>query len=227
MSGLTLFNILMTVLVYMGAKKLAARIHSPFTTPILTATVAVIAILLLMDVNYSQYEHAKAWMTYMLGPATVALAVPMYKNRVLIKENLRNIGAGLVAGSISTIVSAVLIAKLFHLSDEIQAAAAVKAITTPVAVDTVRIIGGDPSLAAVFVITAGIFGAAFGPSILTICRISDPVSRGLAIGTVSHGIGTSEIVNEGSIQGGVSSIAMSLAAIFTSIILPWIYPFIS
>ena len=223
MFGLTLFNISLTLLIYIGSRVLYRYISNPFTTPVLLTTILVIIVLRIADINYEQYTPAKEWLTYLLGPATVALAVPMYKNRLVIKEKALQVSVGLTVGSLATIASAIGISKLLNLSERVQATSAVKAVTTPVAIEIVPIIGGDPTLAAVLVITAGIFGAAFGSSCLTLFKIHDPISRGLGIGTVSHGIGTSQAVAEGKIQGAVSSVAMGAAAIFTSIILPLIY----
>ncbi|WP_042461406.1 LrgB family protein [Neobacillus dielmonensis] len=226
MDSLTLLSIIITIAVYIGASKLAKRFPSPFTTPILTATIAIIAILSLLHINYNEYTVAKDWMTFLLGPATVALAVPMYNNQKIIKERLKPAVFGLVSGTIATITSAVWLSKLLGLSDTIQATSAVKAVTTPVAIEAAALIGGNPPLAAAFVITAGIFGAVLGPILLTLMKITDPFSRGIGIGTVSHGIGTSQIMTEGPVQGAVSSMAMGFAAIITSILLPWLYPFI-
>jgi len=223
-SILTLISIALTMVVYLGARWLSIRVLSPLTTPLLTATIVMILILSIFDISYEQYTPAKEWMTYLLGPATVALAVPMYHNREVIMEKLVPAILGLTIGTISTIISAVWLSKAFGLSETIQATAAVKAVTTPVAIETVVLIGGDPALAAAFVIIAGIFGAVLGPAILNLTRISDPFSRGLGIGTVSHALGTTQAVREGPIQGAVSSMAMGFAAILTSIIIPWLYP---
>jgi predicted murein hydrolase (TIGR00659 family) len=223
-SILTLISIVLTMVVYLGARWLSIRVLSPLTTPLLTATIVMILILSIFDISYEQYTPAKEWMTYLLGPATVALAVPMYHNREVIMEKLVPAILGLTIGTISTIISAVWLSKAFGLSETIQATAAVKAVTTPVAIETVALIGGDPALAAAFVIIAGIFGAVLGPAILNLTRISDPFSRGLGIGTVSHALGTTQAVREGPIQGAVSSMAMGFAAILTSIIIPWLYP---
>jgi predicted murein hydrolase (TIGR00659 family) len=223
-SSLTLISILLTIAVYLGARWLSIRVLSPLTTPLLTATIVLILIFSLFDISYEQYTTAKEWMTYLLGPATVALAVPMYHNRDVIMEKLMPAVLGLTVGTLSTIISAVWLSKTLGLSEIIQATSAVKAVTTPVAIETVVLIGGDPALAAAFVIIAGIFGAVFGPVILTLMKISDPFSRGLGMGTVSHALGTTQAVREGPIQGAVSSMAMGLAAILTSIIIPWLYP---
>ncbi|CEG25732.1 LrgB family protein [Bacillus sp. B-jedd] len=224
MSGLTLFSFFLTLGVYIGAVNLSRRISSPFTTPVLIATVVIIFIFSKMDIAYSDYTPAKELMTFLLGPATVALALPLYKNRKILMEKFKAAMLGLCVGTIATICSAVWLAKLLGLSESIQAASAVKAVTTPVAIEAANIIGGNPAIAVAFVMGAGIIGAVFGPIILTISKINDPFARGLGIGTVAHGIGTSQIMKEGSLQGAASSVAMGIAAIITSILLPWIYP---
>ncbi|MBU7595745.1 LrgB family protein [Metabacillus halosaccharovorans] len=223
MDGLTLFNIFITIFFYLAARILYRYVSNPFTTPVLLATIVVLLVLNATDISYVEYTPAKELLTYLLGPATVALAVPLYKNRFVLKEKAIQVVVGITIGSLVTICSSIWISKLLNLSEMIQATSAVKAVTTPVAIEVVTIIGGDPSLAAVFVISAGIFGAAFGPLCLTLCKIHDPVSRGLGIGTVSHGIGTSQAVVEGKLQGAVSSVAMGAAAVLTSIFLPLIY----
>ena len=221
---MTLIYIIMTVSVYMLSRILSSRFPSPYTTPVFTSTVVMIVLLLVMDVSYEAYTPAKDIMTFLLGPATVALAVPLYHNRVVLRERLIPAAAGLLVGTLSTITSAVWLASAFGLSETIQATAAVKAVTTPVAIEAAIIIGGDPALAAAFVMTAGIFGAVFGPFLLNVFHIKDPFSRGLGIGTVSHGIGTSQAVLEGQVQGAVSSAAMGFASIVTSLVLPWFFP---
>jgi predicted murein hydrolase (TIGR00659 family) len=226
MNSLTLINILLTVLMYMGARKLAHKYPSPFTIPILTTTIIMICLLRFSGISFDEYTQARDWITSLLGPATVALAVPLYKNKDIIKETLMPAIVGMTIGTLSTIVSAVWVAKAFHLSDGIKAASAVKAVTTPVAIDTVLMLGGDPTLAAALVVASGLFGAIFGPILLTMMNISDPFSRGLSIGTVSHAIGTSQIMGEGPIQGGVSSVAMGTAAIITPVILAVLYQFL-
>ncbi|OMP66066.1 LrgB family protein [Domibacillus epiphyticus] len=224
---MTIIYITVTIAVYLISRTIAIRFPSPFTTPVFTSTVVMIVLLLLANVSYEQYTPAKDIMTFLLGPATVALAVPLYHNWGVLRDLLVPAAVGLIVGTFSTIASAVWIASIFDLSETIQATSAVKAVTTPVAIEAALIIGGDPALAAAFVMVAGIFGAVFGPLFLTIMKVEDPFSRGLGIGTVSHGIGTSQAVLEGPVQGAVSSAAMGFAAIVTSVILPWFFPLIN
>lgn len=125
MSGITLISILLTIIVYIGAKALSARLLSPFATPVFTATLIMILLLLAGGITYEEYTPAKNIMTFMLGPATVALAVPLYHNRRVIRERLMPAVIGLTAGTLSTITSAVQLAKVLGLPEKIQATSAV------------------------------------------------------------------------------------------------------
>jgi predicted murein hydrolase (TIGR00659 family) len=222
---ITLFSICITVCAYIFSRKLGERYPSPFTTPVFFSTIVVIFILSISRINYEEYHNAKEIMTYLLGPATVALAVPLYKNKDVVLQQLLPACMGLVVGSICTIVSAVLLAKLFRLADWIVISLSLKSITVPVALEVSEIIGGDPVLVSGFVIITGMLGAMFGPWIMSICQIHHPFARGLSIGTIAHGIGTAEISREGSVQGAVSGVAMGVAAIITSLFLPFFLPF--
>lgn len=226
METLTLFSIILTIGVYVAARKFAFYVRSPFTIPFLTSTTVIILVFLAMDVTYEDYEEAKRWLTLLIGPATVSLAVPMYKNRQVIVEKWLPALVGIIVGTTSTILSAVWLTHLFRLSADIQTSAAVKAVTTPVAIETVALIGGSPTLTAAFVTLAGITGAVLGPAVLTFVRVYDPLARGIGIGTVSHAMGTSQILQEGSVQGAVSSVAMGIAGVLTALILPLVYRFL-
>ena len=222
--AITVFSIAVTIAAYWVSRFLARKYPSPLTTPVFLSTVLIIIVLVACGLDYKDYGPAKDIMTYLLGPATVALAVPLYHNKDLLLKKWFPALAGLVLGTLSTIISGILLSKLFAFSETIAASVATKSVTTPVAIEAAKIIGGDPALSAIFVMIAGIFGAMFGPWLLNIMRISDPFSRGLAIGTVSHGIGTAQIMTEGPLPAGVSGAAMGFAAILTSVVLPWLFP---
>lgn len=221
----TLLSIAITVGAYLLSNIAGRRFPSPFTTPVFFSTTLIIILLLLFNINYDDYTMAKDIMTFLLGPATVALAVPLYKNRDIIKKNSVPALSGLVFGTLSTITSAVILAKVLKLSNEIIASVSVKSVTVPVAVEVSSIIGGDPALTAAFVVATGILGTAVGPWLMNVTKISHPLSRGLALGTVSHGQGTAQAAVEGELQGAIAGVAMGLAAIVTSLIAPIIVPF--
>lgn len=220
----TIFSIFITLLAYIVSRKAAGKYPSPLTSPVFLSTAIVISVLLILDIPYKEYEAASEIITYFLGPATVALAVPLYKQRKIIAANLLPALAGLFAGTVSTILSAVLIGYLLNLTNIILVSLTIKSITIPVASEVARIIDADQILVAAFVMITGMTGAMLGPWLMNVMKIHDPFSRGLAIGTIAHGIGTAEAAREGELQGAVSGAAMGLAAILTSLLLPTIIP---
>jgi putative effector of murein hydrolase len=217
----------LTISAYFLARRAARKYPSPLTSPVFLSTVIVISILLIFKIPYKEYIPAKTLMTYFLGPATVALAVPLYKQKKVIAANLAPALAGLFAGTISTICSAFLLAKIMKLSNKILISLTIKSTTIPVASELSTIIGADSLLVAAFVMITGMCGAMLGPGLMDIIGILHPFPRGLAIGTIAHGIGTAEAAREGELQGAVSGAAMGLAAVFTSLTIPVLLPIIS
>lgn len=222
---ITVFSIALTVAIYKFSLNLAKKYSSPFTNPVFFSTAIIIVILLGMDISYDDYSVAKDIMTYFLGPATVAIAVPIYKNRELIAKYLIAALAGLVSGSFMTIVTAILLANLSNLTTEILLSLSVKSVTTPIALEVGRIIGGNISLIVGFVMITGMIAAMFGAKLLSFVGVDHPFARGLSIGTIGHGIGTAEAVREGEIQGAVAGASMGIAGVLTSLVIPYIIPY--
>lgn len=223
---ITLFNIVLTICVYLLVRQLGNKLRSPITSPVFLSTIIIIIILLGTHTTYQDYTPAKNAMTYLLGPATVALAVPIYINRHLMLKYFVPAFTGLLFGTFTTICSALIFAKEFHFSKTMLLSISLKSVTVPVAAEIGKIIGGNPSLIAAFVIVTGMFGAMFGPRLLNLLHVHHPFARGLSIGTISHGIGTAEAVREGEMQGAVAGASMGIAAILTSLIIPMIIPYI-
>lgn len=222
--GITLYSIIITIGVYIFSLKLSRKYPSLLTMPIFFCTVTIILILTISKISYEQYGVAKEIMSYLLGPATVALAVPLYEERETIFKNFRAVLIGISIGTAATIVSAVYLAKWTGLSDVMIRSFSIKSITIPIASEVAYVIHADPSLVTAFVIIAGMFGAMFGSLLLNMAKITDPVARGLSFGTISHGIGTSQALKEGIVEGATSSVAIGLTGIITSLLIPWILP---
>ncbi|MDR6998289.1 putative effector of murein hydrolase [Neobacillus niacini] len=203
---------------------LAGKFPTPLTSPVFLSTILIIAILLGLHITYDEYTPAKNIMTFLLGPATVALAVPIYKNGHLLFKYFSAALIGLITGTVLTIGFALILAKAFHFSKTILLALSIKSVTVPVATEIGKILNGNLPLIVAFVIITGIIGAMFGPKLLNLFKIDHPFARGLSIGTIAHGIGTAEAVKEGEIQGAVAGAAMGIAAILTSCILPYLIP---
>lgn len=223
---ITLFSVLITIGVYLISLPLSKKYPSMFTMPIFICTITIIVILLLSGISYEQYGLAKEMMTYLLGPATVALAVPLYRERQTMRKNIIPVVFGVLVGSIATVVSAIYLGIWSGLADHAIRSLSVKSVTIPIASEIAEIINGEPSLVVLFVLITGMFGAMFGSIILNLVKVTDPIARGLSFGTISHGIGTSEAMNEGEIEGAASGIAMGLAGIVTSLMIPVLLLFI-
>ena len=184
-AAVTGFGIVVTVGAYSLSLVARKRYPSPLTTPVLFSTVIIIAILLGTGVSFRDYGPAKQIMTFLLGPATVALALPLYKNRQSFFKNIVPAGCGLLAGSLGTMVVAGLTARILGFSQLLTASIAIKSTTVPIAVEIARIVHGAPALTAIFVVITGMLGASLGPWLMNRAGITHPVSRGLALGTLS------------------------------------------
>lgn len=222
---ITIFSLIITIVVYFFALKVSKRFPSPFTSPVFISTIVIIVILIFSDVTYKEYTFAKDIMTFLLGPATVALAVPLYKHRSLMGSYMTSALVGVSLGTIITILSALIIGKMFHLSKWVLTSLSIKSVTIPVASEISKIIGGDSILVAGIVMITGMIGAMFGPWVLSFLNIHHPLARGLSLGSMSHGIGTAEAVREGDIQGAAAGVAMGITAVFVSAFLPFFLPY--
>jgi predicted murein hydrolase (TIGR00659 family) len=220
----TAFGIAVTIGAYALSLWARQRYPSPLTTPVLFSTIIIIAVLLAAGISYADYQPAKDVMTFLLGPATVALAIPLYKNRQTFFQNLVPAGVGLLAGSLGTMITAAFIARLFRFAPELVSSLAIKSTTVPIAVEVAKIVHGSPTLTAIFVVVTGMIGASFGPWLMDRLGIVHPISRGLALGTISHGQGTAQAATESQLSGAVAGVAMGLGAICTSLAAPWLLP---
>lgn len=218
--GMTLALIVLTLVAYRISRYLFLKYPNPLFNVVLLGTTIVICTLVALDIPYAPYAPASEIMTFLLGPATVALAIPLYKNRQLLKDFGFLICLSVAAGSFVSMASAMLIIKLGGLPAGVMIAAGTKSVTAPVAVEIVRLAGGDPSLAVAFVVATGTLGGALGRDVLTWFRVKDPMARGLALGTVAHAQGAAMGLMESETTGAMGSSAMALAAVFASLFAP-------
>lgn len=218
------FCIGVTVAAYLLSRVVARRFPSPLTTPVFFSATLIIVVLAQSGVGVAEYEPAKRIMVFLLGPATVALAVPLYKNRQTLLRNSLPALLGLGIGSLATLGAALMLARVLGLPEIMRASISIKSVTAPIAIELAPIIHGSPPLTVAFVIATGMIGAMLGPWLMTAAGIHDPLSRGLALGTISHGQGTAQAVSEGELQGAAAGIAMGVAAVFTACIAPLVVP---
>lgn len=188
--------------------------------PVLVAIVVTGLAITVLGVDYPDYRSATELVAFWLGPATVALAVPLHRQAERLRGFVVPLLAAVVVGAVVSIVSAVLLARALGADDLLERTIAPKAATTPVAIAVADAAGGVQSLAAVFAITVGILGAIAGPAALNLLRIRDRRARGLAVGAVSHGIGASRMLREDETEGAFAGLSMGLSALAISLLVP-------
>jgi len=215
-----LLGITLTLAAYAVGRWAHRRTGSPLLQPVLVAVVLVGAVLLATGIPYRDYLHGAAFIGFWLGPATVALALPLHHEWHLVRRAAVPVVAGVVAGAFVSITAAVLVTRFTGGGRTLQLTMAPKAATTPVSLALSAQIGGLPALTAVLTILAGITGAVVGPWVLDRIGIRDLRARGLALGAASHGIGTSRALHENRTEGAFSALSMGLTALATSLLVP-------
>jgi predicted murein hydrolase (TIGR00659 family) len=220
------FAVVLTVGIYALSRSAFLTYGYALLSPVFLSTLVIITVLSLCRIPFARYKPAEEIMTILLGPAVVALALPLYRQRHTILKMLPAVLAGVIGGSLVSLGAVVALARAAGLEKMIVVSLAPKSVTAPVAVEISRIVGGNEALTAAFVIATGVLGSMLGPWFLSQMHIHDPVARGLAVGTTAHGQGTAMMLQEGETQGALSGVAMALAAIFVSIVAPFAIPWL-
>ena len=223
-----LFWLTATLAAYLLADALskAARRH-PLVNPVLIAVALIAVLLKLSGTAYKTYFDGAQFVHFLLGPATVALGVPLYKNFGLVRRNLLPMAAALLAGALVAIVSAVALAGLLGAPRAAQISIAPKSVTAGVAMAVSEKLGGLPPLTAVLVILTGIIGAVIVTPLMNALRIRDYAARGFAAGLAAHGIGTARAFNVDPVAGVFAGVAMGLNAVVTPAIIPLLLPWLA
>lgn len=223
-----LLSLTLTLAAYMAAFALYRRSgFHPLVNPVLLSVVFLVLVLTLTHTSYHSYFQGAQFIHFLLGPATVALAVPLFRQVPKLKRAFLPLMGGLVAGSLTAILSTVVIAHLLGASWQTLASMAPKSVTTPIAMAVAEKIGGLPSLTAVLVIMTGVIGAVLGPMVLKLLRIHRHDVGGFSMGIASHGIGTARAFQVSAEMGAFSGLAMGLNGIFTAIVVPLLMPFLA
>jgi putative effector of murein hydrolase len=220
----TVASVALTLLAYHASRGVNARFPAPLTSPVFLAVVGIVIVLAVPGVDYVPYRQGAEPLIALLGPATAALAIPLYKHREIVVAYFLPAISGLVCGAIATLSAAVALAVALGLAPIVVRSIGIKSVTAPIAVELAPLIGGDPALTVALVVATGILGAMLGPWMLDRAGVRDPVARGLALGTVATGIGTAQAAMEGEIQGAVAGVAMGAAAVAISMIAPAFIP---
>lgn len=186
--------------------------------PLLIAAALIIAVLSLFQIPYQAYALGGDFIKLMLGPVTAVLALNIYNQREILKKNFLPILVGCLAGSLTSTGSVLLLCRLFRVEEAFAASLLPKSVTTAIAIGVAESKGGIGGVAAAAVILTGLIGAVLAPLFAKVFRISDPAAEGLAIGASSHALGTTRAMEIGPVQGAMSSIAICVCGIMTSIL---------
>jgi predicted murein hydrolase (TIGR00659 family) len=216
-----LFGITLTVAAYTAGlmiHKKWRKIHPLFVT-----AAVILSFLIMCGIPYEAYKPGGDWIQFLLGPSTVALGVPIYKHGRQIKAQLLPILSAITVGAVSSMVSSAALLLSFHGSRQLILTMLPKSASTPISVELVRLLGGVPEIGAVFTVFTGLLGSMYGPELLRLCGVRQDIPLSTAIGTAAHGIGTARLVRENELQGSVSSFAMGMTGILTSLLVIPLY----
>lgn len=212
--------IVATVLVYLAAQRVYARWRHPLLNPLLLSILTLIVVLEASGVGYERYDRGGRLISFWLGPAVVALGVPLHAQLHEIVQRGRAMLLSILAGSVVGIVSGTATALLLGAPRDVVLSVAPRSVTTPIAMGIAQKLGGIPPLTAVLVIGSGVVGAVFGPWLMRLARIRSRTAWGLAMGAAAHGIGTARAVEEGEVEGATSGLAIGLMGLATAILAP-------
>ncbi|WP_461205670.1 LrgB family protein [Clostridium sp. DL1XJH146] len=221
-----LFGIILSIVTFEIGLFISRKIKNEIFNPLLISMILSIAFLLKFNISFEVFNIGGSFISFFLTPATVILAVPLYKKFDIFKSNALPILVGIVVGSFTAIMSVVVLSRLFGVSSDILLSLMPKSITTPIGIELSNKVGGMPSLTATGIAITGIFGAIVSPWVCRVFRINDKVAKGIAIGTSSHALGTTKAIEMGEVEGAMSGVAIGLAGIATVILIPIILIFI-
>ncbi|MCM4169361.1 Inner membrane protein YohK [Arenibacter antarcticus] len=217
-----LFGIFITLLAFQLSKLIGRRWKFVLFNPVLLSVVSIICFLVIFEIDFEAYNIGGQYLGFLLGPTVVALGVLFYEKYEQIKANMLPFVSAVVIGGTISIISVCAIALVLGASEPIIRSIAPKSVTTPIALEIAKIIGGVPYISAGIVIAVGIFGNAFGPAILRSMGINNKNAIGAALGTAAHGIGTARALDEGKLPGAYAGLAMCVNGLLTALITPYI-----
>ena len=220
LEGISLFPILLTLGAYQVGLWLRKKWDNPICNPIIVALILVVAVLLLTGFPVESYQSSMTGITWLLTPATVCLALPLYEQLKILKKNLGAILTGVTAGTVTSLIVVFLMCRAFGLDEQMTVSLLPKSITTAMGMVLSEQNGGIAALTTVVIVVTGILGSLMGTTLCKLLKLEHPIAQGVALGTASHVIGTSKANELGALQGAVSSLSLATAGIFTAILFP-------
>lgn len=211
------FGAMISLAAYEAGLLIKKKLKLAILNPLLIATICVMAVLLLCNIDYPHYNEGAKYISYLLTPATVCLAVPLYQQLELLRKNWKAVIGGITAGVLASLLSVFLLSMLFSLTHEQYVTLLPKSITTAIGMGVSEELGGITTITVAVIIITGILGNVIAEFVCKIFRIEEPIAKGLALGTASHAIGTAKAMELGEAEGAMSSLAIAVAGLMTVI----------
>lgn len=221
-----IFGIVLTVLFFNIAVYIQKKTKNPAFNPLLISILGIIVCLNIFKIPYENYKIGGDAINYFLGPITIVLAVPLYRQFELLKKYKFEILIGISCGVIVSFISIILIGKLFNTSTEIINSLIPKSITSPMGISLANTINGIQAVTVVCIILTGILGAIIAPTVFKLGKITNPIAKGVALGTSAHALGTSKALEIGEVEGAMSGLSIGISGLITVIIVPILIKFI-
>ena len=194
---------------------LKRKTHLGIFNPLLVSIAVTIVVLLIADVDYDTYNKGASYLSWFLTPATVCLAIPLYEQIELLKTHWKAVIAGILSGVLTSLVTVLVLSKIMSLSHKEYVTMLPKSITTAIGMGVSEELGGYVTITVAVIIVTGVLGNILADFICKIFRITEPIAKGLAIGSASHAIGTAKAMEMGEIEGAMSSLSIAVAGIIT------------
>ena len=211
------FGVVVSVLAYQAGLWIKRKWKLAVFNPLLISIFLVIAVMMIFDVDYERYNEGAKYLSYLLTPATVCLAIPLYEQLEQLKKNAKAIAAGILSGVLSSLVSVLALAAAFGLSHEEYVTLLPKSITTAIGMGVSEELGGIVTITVAVIIVTGVLGNIIAELVCKIFRIHEPVAKGIAIGSASHAIGTAKAMEMGEVEGAMSSLSIAVSGLLTVI----------
>ena len=211
------FGVMVSVLTYELGNFLKRKFHLAIFNPLLVSVAAVIGMLLIFRVDYDSYYNGAQYLSYLLTPATVCLAVPLYEQITLLKKHFKAILGGILSGVLTSLVSILAMSAVFGLSHEENVTLLPKSITTAVGMGVSEELGGIDTITVAVIGITPVLGNMIGEAVFRLFRIEEPVAKGIAIGSAAHAIGTAKAMELGEVEGAMSSLSIAVAGLLTVI----------
>ena len=223
--AISVLPVSMTLIAFLAGQKLQKKFRSPLLNPILISVILVLIFLSFTGLPVADYKAGMGTLSWLLTPATICLAVPMYEQFQILKKNLPMILAGVAAGAVSCLIMVAGFGILMHFETILTVSLMPKSITTAIGVALSEMMGGMPGVTTAAIVFTGIFASIMGPAFCRLFRLTDEVARGVAFGTAGHVIGTSKANELSPLTGAVSSLSLVVAGLMTALLFPLLTSF--